>query len=389
MDKIVEYLKNLFTSKDQSVVGIDIGSSSIKVVQLKKKGGKAVLETYGEIALGPYGGFDIGQATNLPPEKIAQALIDVMKEANVTTLNAGVAIPIKSSLITVMELPDVGDHQLANIIPIEARKYIPVPISEVKLDWTVIPNDSVEQSDLPEDVKKASQDTADANANQAGKLDKPRAKVHALVVAIHNDTLTQFTTTLGTAGIATSFFEIEIFGAVRSTLDQDTRPVMVVDMGAASTKLYIIERGVVRNSHIINRGSQDITMGMSRSLGLRVDAAEKMKRNLGNNGADMDGKIQEIVNLVMDSIFAEANSVLLTYQRRYNKNVAKIILTGGGATLKGVAEKAFSYFQIETKYGTPFDKVQAPAFLEEVLRLTGREFAVAVGVALRKLQELE
>ena len=62
--------KNLFNSKEESVFGIDVGSSSVKVVQIKKKKGKAILETYGELSLGPYAGFQIGQATNLSPEKI-------------------------------------------------------------------------------------------------------------------------------------------------------------------------------------------------------------------------------------------------------------------------------------------------------------------------------
>lgn len=380
MDAISSFFRSIFGSKEHSVLGIDIGSSAIKIVQIKRKGGKALLETYGEIALGPYAGFEIGQATNLPPEKLAVALRDLIKESNVTTPNAGVSIPIKASLVTVMEMPSVSQRELVNIVPIEARKYIPVPISEVQLDWSVIPEDEEFENDLPEDVKAASTPNSG---------EKKLRKLHLLVVAIHNDVLTNYSTILSTAEVQASFFEIEIFSAIRSVLDQDVRPVAVIDMGAASTKLYIIERGAVRTSHIINRGGQDITMDMSRSMSLRVDAAEKMKRNFGANGELNDGRIKEISDLVLDSIFAEVQSILLAYQRKHNKNIAKIILTGGGAALRGVAEKAFSSLQIETVYGAPFDKVQAPAFLEDVLRVTGREFAVAVGVALRKLQELQ
>jgi len=377
MDSITSLFKGFFGPKEQSVLGIDVGSSSIKVVQIKRKGGKAILETYGEISLGPYAGFEIGQATNLPPEKLAVALKDLIKEANVTTRNAGVAIPIKASLVTVMEMPAVPERELASVVPLEARKYIPVPISEVQLDWSIIPEDDDSQADLPEDVK------AVAMPDGIPKV----KKTHLLVVAIHNDVLAHYSTLLTAAEVETSFFEIEIFSAIRSVLDQDVRPIAVIDMGAASTKLYIIERGAVRTSHIINRGSQDITLDMSRSMSLRVDAAEKMKRNFGNNGATNDGRIKEISDLILDSIFSEAQSIILAYQRKHNKNVAKVILTGGGAALKGVAEKSFASLQIETVYGAPFDKVQAPAFLEDVLRVTGREFAVSVGIALRKLQE--
>src|SRR3954462_12087046 len=95
---------NLFGSGDgSSVLGIDIGSSSIKVVQIKKKNGQAVLETYGELALGPYAGATIGQAAILPTEKVGEALKDLLteKEVSITTVQCGIAIPFGSSLMFV------------------------------------------------------------------------------------------------------------------------------------------------------------------------------------------------------------------------------------------------------------------------------------------------
>src|SRR3989339_897192 len=92
--KILGSLKTGFTKRSQSVVGIDIGSSFVKVVQLKKKGGRAVLETYGELALGPIAGLEVGRMTNLSAEKIAQAVADIFREANVTTKESAIAIPL-------------------------------------------------------------------------------------------------------------------------------------------------------------------------------------------------------------------------------------------------------------------------------------------------------
>jgi Tfp pilus assembly PilM family ATPase len=79
----------------------------------------------------------------------------------------------------------------------------------------------------------------------------------------------------------------------------------------------------------------------------------------------------------------------LAYQKKYNKNVSKVMLVGGGSALLGIVDIAKENFQTEVVAGDPFSKVVAPAFLEKVLRDTGPEFAVALGVALRKLQELE
>src|SRR5574343_624676 len=75
----MSFLSNFF-KKETSVLGVDVGASAIKVVQIKKKRGRAVLETYGELALGPYANIEVGRATNLPPEKRAEAIKDILRE---------------------------------------------------------------------------------------------------------------------------------------------------------------------------------------------------------------------------------------------------------------------------------------------------------------------
>ncbi|MCC7004599.1 type IV pilus assembly protein PilM [Candidatus Nomurabacteria bacterium] len=373
---ISDFFNNLFQPKGQSVLGVDIGSSSIKVVQLKKKKGRAVLETYGEIALGPYAGFEIGQATNLPVDKLIEAVKDVIKESNITTTNCGIAIPIKSSLVTIVEMPAFNTRQLAQMIPIEARKYIPVPITEVSLDWSIIPN----EEEIPSEEESRPDSTAPG---------KKVEKTDVLVVAIHNEVLTKYQDIVKGANLSSNFFEIEMFSAVRSSLDQDIAPVMVFDMGAGATKIYIVERGVIRGSHIINTGSQNITMNISRSMGVSVAMAEKMKRGIGSNQPAQEKQISEIIDITIDPVFSEAENVMLNYQKRNNKNISKVLLTGGGVSLKGIIEKAKKYLQTEVVFSDPFAKVDAPAFLKDVLKSTGPEFSVAIGIALRKLQEVE
>ena len=369
------FLQRIFQENNQSVIGVDIGSSSIKVVQLKKHHGKAVLETYGEIALGPYGGLDVGQVTNLPVDKIAEAVKDIIKEANVTTLISGVSIPFKSSLVSLIELPKASDAEMKEMIPLEARKYIPVPISEVTMDWWVVPD---EHSDL---------DFVDAE-DEEGQKTEPVHKVEVLVVSIHNEVLNSYSSIVQTAGLDTGFFEIEMFSSTRALISGEIEPVMIFDMGAASTKIYMLERGVIKSSHIINRGSQEVTVSISKGMNVTFDRAEHMKRSLGTLPQADEDKIKEIMSLTMDYIFSEANSVLLNYQKRFNKTISKVILTGGGIAMKGVADLAHTNFQTTVEIGDPFSKVEAPAFLEGVLQTTGLEFAVAVGIALRKLQEM-
>ncbi len=371
------FFSNLFHTEEPRALGIDIGSSAIKIVQLKKKNGQAVLETYGELALGPYANLAIGQAAQLPVEKISTALSDLMKEKEVavTTKKCGLSIPFASSLMSVIEMPDVGPKQLASMVPFEARKYIPVPIQEVMLDWSIIPKSVVREEEVPE---FAPSDSSIITPKALQKLD-------VLVVAIHNDTVARFQKIVSQVELEASFFEIEIFSTMRSVLDETLRPVLIVDMGAASTKLYIIERGIVHASHTVNRGSQDITAAISQSLDLTVERAEVLKREMGL--VSPDANLTNAATLVLDHIWSEINTSLLTFEKKYNQAVSKVIMVGGGASLKGILEQAKVSLKTPVELGLPFNKVSAPAFLENILRETGPEFAVAIGLALRKLSE--
>jgi type IV pilus assembly protein PilM len=379
MANFLSRITNLFGGKSQSVLGIDIGSSSIKVVQLTKRDGHPILETYGELSLGPYAGKAVGEATNLPLEKVIEALNDMLreKEVNITTRSCGIAIPFSSSLMAVMEVPMLSQKELISMVPIEARKYIPVPISEVTLDWYMIPKDKNPEADVA-----AKQDPQDPNKSAIEKGE-------VLVVALHNETINNYKEIVTKAQLEADFFEIEIFSTMRSVLDEEINPIMIVDMGATSTKLYIVEKGILRSSHMINRGSHKITDELSKSLGISMMDAEYLKREKGLPGEINGIEIKNVMILTLNYIFSEANQVILAYQKKYNKNVSKVILVGGGSALKGIVDVAKETFQTEVVAGDPFGKVVAPAFLEKVLKETGPEFTVALGVAMRKLQELD
>lgn len=366
------FISNIFSKKSGSVIGVDIGSSSIKIVQLSKKGGRAILETYGELSLGSYAGVEIGRSTNLPPEKIAEAIKDIIIESKITTGNAGFAIPFASSLITAMDMPNVPEKQLEQMIPIEARKYIPVPITEVTMDWSIVPKTATKPIDFSSDEHKP----------QQGE------QVEVMVVAIHNDILRRYQTIVNQAQLAASFFEIEIFSTIRSVLDPDVETQMIIDLGAATTKLYIVEQGVVRTSHIVNRGSQDITLALSKALGVTIETAEVYKRDLTQVPDDQKQNFAQIANISLDFIFSEIQRIIQGYHKKYNKDIPKVIMVGGGARLTGVLKIAETHLETQVVLGDPFEKSDAPAFLEEVLKNTGPEFTVAMGTALRKLQEL-
>jgi type IV pilus assembly protein PilM len=159
-----------------------------------------------------------------------------------------------------------------------------------------------------------------------------------------------------------------------------------MDFGASRVKLSIVEFGIIRSFHIIARGGADITDSISKTLSISFSEAEKMKKEFGLYGDPNEKNLAEMIKTHLDYIFSETNNVLLSYEKKYQKTISKVILTGGGSLLKGLKEVAENNFKAEIEIGHPFSKVGAPAFLDKVLEATGPEFAVALGLALRKLQ---
>src|SRR6185436_19576652 len=108
------------------------------------------------------------------------------------------------------------------------------------------------------------------------------------------------------------FFEIEVFSATRASLEHGIAPVAVVDMGAATTKFYVVERGLIHESHIINHGGQDLTLAASRSLGLTVVQAEEKKRKVGlsKNDPAQDPKFAQSIELSLETLMSEVSRTM-------------------------------------------------------------------------------
>jgi len=375
LKKLFSKISGLGAIEESSAIGIDIGSSAIKVVEIKKRGGRAILETYGSIALGPYVTLDAGRTTNAPVEKIAEALTEVLKQAGVTQTSGGFAIPVQSSLIFTIELPvAVKETEMTAIVSTEARKYIPVAITEVALDYYILPQ------------KEASFEELNTALNNSETPLKVEEKTMVLVVATQNDVIAKYRSIVSQASLLASFFEIEIFSSIRSNFEHELSPVLLIDFGASRTKLSIVEFGMVKSYHTIERGGSDISDSISKSLSISFAEAEKMKKEFGLFGNPAEKSLTDIIKIHIDYIFSETNNVLLGYEKKHNRAISKVIFSGGGSQMKGLAEVAANNFRAEIEIGHPFSKVNAPAFLEKVLETMGPEFAVAIGLALRKLQ---
>lgn len=355
--------------RESRVLGVDLGSASLKIVQLRKEKEKAILETYGEIATGPYAGMPVGKSVRLLDTKVLEMLGELMREAKVTAENAVVSIPLRSSFVKIISMPPMSEEELKDAIPYEARKYIPVPTNEVIMDWWVLPRNISSEA-----------------RNQEGFM-KEQGTQEILLVAIHRELIEKYQNIFRSAGLNVSAFEIEIFSQARSVLGRETQPSLLVDMGAQATRFIIVDYGVVRLAHTLDRGALELTDALSRSLGIDFERSERLKKDTGLSSRPEHKEIRGVIEPILDHIFSEGARVGSEYYRRSSRPIKKAWMVGSGALLGGVVDFSVNKFGMEVRLGDPFRKVEYPAFLEDTLKKVGPTFATALGAALREFEE--
>lgn len=351
---------NIFKKEDVGqAIGLDIGSSSVKVVQLRREKEKIILDTYGEIALGPYGGMVAGQAVHLGEEKLVEAIQDVMKEAKITARDAVVSIDSSAAFVSLVKVPKVDNTELRSMMPFEARKYIPIPLSEVQMDWWHIPT------------------TVNIGANER--------MINVVLAAVKNETLTMYDRVIKKLSLTNVEYEIQGYSMMRSVSPKSSGMVLYVDIGAQYTTLSLIHNNTVLDMHVISRGSQDGTIQLSKALSIPIDTAEETKRTFGYKGDATNSYVKDVMQLSSYPLFGEVARLSLMYERKYNQTIEGIILSGGGARLPGVIESYNETVHIPGRIATPFEQVDVPPFLHEMIERIGPSYSVAVGCALKKL----
>lgn len=352
----------LFGSKQEDrSLGIDIGKSSIKAVQLKKEGEKVKLETYGEIALGPYNDLVPGKAVHLGEEKTIEVIVELFKQAKITSKHAFFSVDPSSTFVTTLPIPRPKEAKdVAAAIAFEARKFLPVSVSEVAMDHWFVPE---------------------------GMLKEDEKTVNVVLAAIKNDTIALYSRLVSRLGIPEPFFEVEGFGLVRALKVASESFVMIVDIGAQFTTVTLVYKGIILDIHLIPRGSQDTSGQLSKALVLPEELAEEIKRSSGYYGNTTYPYAQEVVKLSTYPLFGDMGRLLLMYERKYNKVVDKVILTGGGARTPGVLDACREVIRSEVSLAKPFATIESPAFLHDMLERVGPTYAVAVGLALKGFEK--
>jgi type IV pilus assembly protein PilM len=363
MKGLKDILSN-FSSGRQStagVVGIDIGSSSIKVVELQERKGVVTLTTYGELQLGPYAQKQIGESVTLTPQEEQEALVDIIRESAVTARKAVFAMPLSSSFVTNISLEAGPSADLAALVRVEARKVIPASLSEVTLDWAEV--------DRP---LKAAGSTDD---NQAGRRD-------VLIAAIQNNALERFKALMQFAGIEQPPTEIECFSTIRSLYNTKQKDIAIMDIGAISTKLYIARSGLLMRIHRIRAGGAIATNRIASVLTVGFEDAELKKQN-ADQGDVHFADMKRAHDSSYERAFREFGQVLKEYEEKNSVNIDTVYLSGGGAMFPGIETLLQNVVSRTVVRAEPFAKVAYPAFMQDTIKMIGPSFTPALGAAIR------
>lgn len=350
------------------VLGVDIGTSSIRVVEISRRGYAYKLENYGEIELSfireqPFLVYkkDILILSN---KRIAKALQAILKEAGIQTREANFSIPDYCSFSTSFKLPSMDKEEIPEAVNYEVRPYIPLPLSEITLDWSVI----------------------------EGEISKTPLKV--LVVAIPNDIIAQYQEIAQFAELNLRVLEPEVLSLSRALIKEKDKTIGIIDIGARSTTYNILAEGILKMSYSFNVGSNELTEAIVKSLNIDYNKAEGMKKEFGlsfnnqqnNNNQNNKKNIRYLLLPLIDLILGEAKKFFRDFYQNEGKEVEKVILAGGMVYMPGLKEYFSSELKKEIIIANPFLGLGHPPELIKNLELMGPSYTIAVGVALKGLE---
>jgi type IV pilus assembly protein PilM len=352
-----------FNRGPKSTLGVDIGTASIRIVELGRRGQAHELKNYGEIAtLFLKRSFNITKeknATSLSSKEIAKAITAIIKEAKIRTNEVIFSIPDYSCFFTSFALPPMSEKELPQAVRYEARSYVPLPLTEVTLDWSVI---------------------------EGNVSDKSKTPLKILAVAIPNEIVSQYQEIASLADLEMKAMEAEAFSLARTEQKKEIKSAALIDIGARSTTCNILEKGMLKMSHSFNLSGNELTEVLSRSLKVSYERAEETKREFGMlSEGGLERKSRPALLPIVDSILVEVKKVIQNYYIQEGKGVEKIVLAGGTASLPGLKDYFEAQLNKTVELADPFGGLIFPKILEDLLKEMGPAWTVAVGLALKDL----
>jgi type IV pilus assembly protein PilM len=338
----------MFFSKQKSIVGVDIGTSYIKLAQIThdQSGGTGkVLDTYGIVNTSGKAG---SSNTDSFIHDTAALLSNLLDKARVSTKRCVASLPNSSVFTSVIDMPTMTESEMASAMQYEAKKYVPLPFSEVNLSWSVI-----SRSD-----------------------DSKTSKV--LLIAVPIQVKENYIKLFELAGLQLEILEIEALALIRSLIIDTNRNSAIIDIGAKATGVNVVKDGLLQLTRNLNIGGDTITDRIAQSLNVTPMRAEQFKKDFGVSEADF---LPESIKPVLTSIKNEVKQLLAIYQS-HNMVIDNMVMVRGGSQLPGITD-AFKDLGLPVSLGDPLSRLAYPKGGEPLLKRFSLQLPIAIGLALR------
>ena len=347
-------------AKSKPAVGLDIGSASVKLVQLKEKRGGYQLLAYGSAPLPPEAIVD-GALMN--SAAIVQAIQEVFAQQKVKAKEVAIGVRGHSVIIKKISLPRMTQEELDESIQWEAEQYIPFDVKDVNIDTQIL---------TPE-------------ADAAGQMD-------VLLVAAKKDMINDYTSVCAEAGLTATVVDVDAF-AVQNAYEASYElgaadTVVIVNVGAAVTNLNVISRGVTTFTRDITMGGNAFTEEIQKQLNISYDEAEALKvGGQGDSDAVVPQEVERVIQGVAEQLGGEIQRSLDFYASTApDGKITRAILSGGTARVPALFKTLEGRAGVPVEILNPFKNIEIDnkKFDPAVLLAAAPAAAVGVGLALRR-----
>ena len=360
-------MANIFSIFKQSVfpsyLGVDIGTTSIKVVEVKP--GKQLPEVvnYGLLESSSYLART-NQALQASGLKLFEAgavefLKIVLREMKSRATVAIASIPTFSSFMTTLDFPEMSPSDLDKAIVFQARQYVPLPMSEVAIDWMKV-----------------------------GELkdEKGFKRQQILLISVPREIIKKHQMIFKEAGLRLRALEIESLSLARIFGGYDSTPTLVIDIGSRSTNIAFLESGQLKFNAQSDFAGFSLTQALSSSLSINPMRAEELKRERGVLGTGPNYELSTIMLPFLDAIINEVKKAMFKYEAQFPgaRKMERAMLTGGGANLLGIAKYLERELGIPTVKASPFIRFEYRSEIEPLVSELNPIMSVALGLALRE-----
>ena len=363
---------SLFGSKKQeeSYLGIDISSDSIKLVELKNVMGKSQLVTYG-YSVTKAEQFKGNLVSN--PAVASVLLREVWEKSGCTTKTVIAALPTSKCFNYVLKITSILKKDLMNsakvkdILTKQAEKILPLPPSQMQFDYTIVNLESYQNLKDEDEIRD----------------------VKFLITAAGTDIVKEYTEVFAKAGLELLSLDIESFAMIRSLVGNDKSLVMTVDFGDKATNMSMIESGVPVLNRSVEVGGSTITQALADLMHITTQQAEQYKVDLPI--LMQQQQLTAMPKPIADAITPVINEIKFLIQTYYqqvdkSKKLDRIILTGGGALLAGLRAHVEAQTDTRTYIADPWSRVIYPTELEKILKELGPRYSIALGLAMTKIR---